>query len=65
MINPEDSVWTEARKSHAEAREFMKLPIEERRRILAEQAEQMVERYEEESARRERELCQGGDIVEY
>jgi hypothetical protein len=51
--------------SLARAREFLKLPIEERRRILAEQAEEMVEHYEEESARRERELWQGGDIVEY
>jgi len=65
MINREDSAETKARKSLARTREFMKLPIEERRRILAEQAEQMVEHYEEESARRERELWQGGDIVEY
>jgi acyl-CoA reductase-like NAD-dependent aldehyde dehydrogenase len=65
MINREDSAQTKARKSLAEAREFLKLPIEERRRILAEQAEQMAEHYEEESARRERELWQGGDIVEY
>lgn len=65
MINRKDSVGTEAPESLAEAREFMKLPIEERRRILAEQAEQMAEHYEEESERRERELWQGGDIVEY
>jgi len=45
--------------------EFLRLPIEERRRILAEQAEQIVEHYEEESARLERELWQGGEIVEY
>jgi len=44
---------------------FMKLPIEERRRILAEQAEAMIDEYELESNRRERELWQGGDIVEY
>ena len=65
MINSEDSVGTGAPKSLAEAREFMKLPIEERRRILAEQAEAMVAEYELESNRRERELWQGGDIVEY
>jgi hypothetical protein len=65
MIAQEDTVETEAPTSLTEIREFMKLPIEERRRILAEQAEQMVEHYEEESARRERELWQGGDIVEY
>lgn len=44
---------------------FMKLPVEERRRILAEQAELIAEHYEDESLRREREAWQGGDIVEY
>jgi hypothetical protein len=63
MIAEEDTVETKTQSLRL--REFMKLPIEERRRILAEQAEQMVEHYEEESARRERELWQGGDIVEY
>jgi len=64
MIAQEDAVESETPQSRR-LREFIKLPIEERRRILAEQAEQMVEHYEEESARRERELWQGGDIVEY
>jgi len=59
-----DPVDTETPQSLLRLREFIKLPLEERRRILAEQAEQMVEHYEEESARRERELWQGGDIVE-
>ena len=44
---------------------FLKLPIEERRRILAQQAEAIVAEYEIESSRQERELWQGGDIVEY
>jgi hypothetical protein len=44
---------------------FMKLPLEERRRILAEQAEAMIAEYELEENHRERELWQGGDIVEY
>jgi hypothetical protein len=44
---------------------FMKLPVKERRRILAEQAELMAEHYEDESLSREREAWQGGDIVEY
>ena len=61
----EDTVETDTPPSLRRLREFLKLPIEERRRILAEQAEEMVEHYEEESARRERELWQGGDIVEY
>lgn len=65
MIAPEDTVETETPQSLIRLREFIKLPIEERRRILAQQAEQMIEHYEEESACRERELRQGGDIVEY
>ena len=65
MIAQEETVEAETPKSLTEIREFLKLPIEERRRILADQAEQMVEHYEEESARREREIWQGGDIVEY
>jgi hypothetical protein len=65
MTAKEDTVETDTPSSLRRLREFMKLPIEERRRILAEQAEEMVEHYEEESARRERELWQGGDIVEY
>ncbi len=46
-------------------RAFLKLPLEERRRLLAEQAEDMIEHYESDSACREREVWQGGDIVEY
>lgn len=65
MITQEDLVAIETPQSLTEIREFLKLPIEERRRILAQQAEEMAEHYEEESARRERELWQGGDIVEY
>lgn len=48
----------------AERLAFMRLPIEERRKLLAEQAEAMVAEYELESNRRERELWQGGDIVD-
>ncbi len=65
MITEEETIATQTPKSLAEIREFMRLPIEERRRILEKQAEQMVEYYEEESARREREEWQGGDILEY
>lgn len=45
-----------------ERRAFMKLPLEERRRILAEQAEKMKAHYSEESERGD---LQGGDFVEY
>jgi hypothetical protein len=65
MTAQEDTVESDTPQSLLRLREFLKLPIEERRRILAEQAEQMVEHYEEESARLERELWQGGDIIEY
>lgn len=45
-------------------RAFMKLPLEERHRRLAEQAERMVDHYNLESETAEREIWQGGDIVE-
>jgi hypothetical protein len=43
-------------------RAFLKLPIEERRRLLAEQTERMVAYYERNTEWRD---LQGGDIVEY
>lgn len=48
----------------AQRRDLMQLPLEERRRRLAVQAEQMAEHYEQRSERLEREEWQGGDIVE-
>jgi Zn-dependent peptidase ImmA (M78 family) len=45
-----------------ERRSFMKLPLEERRRILAEQAEKLSAHYVQDSEWREME---GGDLVEY
>ena len=59
------TVETTAPLTLADRLAFMKLPIEERRRILAEQAEAMIPHYDLEENRRERELWQGGDIVEY
>ncbi len=50
--------------SLAQRRAYMKLPLEERRKRLAEQAERMAKYYEQESERIEREAWQGGDIVE-
>jgi Zn-dependent peptidase ImmA (M78 family)/DNA-binding XRE family transcriptional regulator len=43
-------------------RAFMKLPLEARRKILAEQAEKMAAHYERDSEWKE---LQGGDLVEY
>jgi len=45
-----------------ERRALMKLPLSERRRILAEQADKIASHYEEDTEWRE---LQGGDIVEY
>jgi hypothetical protein len=46
-------------------RSFLKLPLEERRRRLAEQAELAAANYELQSSRAERSEWQSGDIVEY
>jgi acyl-CoA reductase-like NAD-dependent aldehyde dehydrogenase len=43
-------------------REFMKLPLEERRRILAEQAEQMLLHYQQDKEWQELET---GDLLDY
>lgn len=46
-----------------ERRAFMKLPLEERRKILAKEAEEAAKHYEEDYE--EWNDLQGGDIVEY
>ena len=48
--------------SFIERRSFMKLSLEERRRIMAEQAEKMITYYGQDSDTKE---LQGGDIIEY
>jgi len=65
MSTQEETIETTAPLTLAERLAFLKLPIEERRRILAKQAEAMVAEYDLEENRREREIWQGGDIVEY
>ncbi|MEW6212424.1 MAG: hypothetical protein AB1631_29125 [Acidobacteriota bacterium] len=62
MISQEENVETKRALTLADRRAFLKLPLEERRRRLAEQAEKMVEHYESEQERAEREAWQGGDI---
>ena len=44
-------------------RAHLKLSIEKRRKQLAEQAEKLVRHYE--SEKKEREVWQGGDIIEF
>jgi hypothetical protein len=54
------------RTTNLEARRaFMKLSVDERRRILALQTDEIAEHYESEAQSAEREQWQGGDIVEY
>jgi hypothetical protein len=65
MISQEDVTQTEDALTLEQRRAFMKLPLEERRKILAQQAEQMVQYYEAEPEQAEREQWQGGDVVEY
>ncbi len=57
-----ETVEGEAPLSLIERRAFMKLPLEERRRILSEQAEKMAPHYEQD---REWKELQAGDLVEY
>ena len=57
-----EAVEKERPLSLTERRAFMKLPLEERRRILAEQAMKLSSYYEED---KERIHLQGGDVVEY
>lgn len=56
---------TEQTSLLAQRRAFLQLPLEERRRLLAKQAEQVVSHYEEVSEQKDREEWQGSDIVEY
>lgn len=65
MSTHEEIVETTAPLTSADRLAFMKLPIEERRLILAEQAEAMIAHYDIEENRLEREQWQGGDIDEY
>jgi hypothetical protein len=59
LVSPEDPITLEQRRA------FLKLPLSERRRILSQQAEEAASHYESEQSIREREVWQGGDIVEY
>ncbi len=64
MITEESTTEANEMFSLAQRRAFMKLPLEERRRQLAEQADRMAEHYESDSERTERAQWQCGDIVE-
>jgi hypothetical protein len=55
--------WSEAGETLAWRRAFVRLPLEERRRLMAAQATRALDDYVAEAATRED--WQGGDIVEY
>ncbi len=55
---------TEQGLTLAQRRDYMQLPLEERRRRLEAQADRLAEHYGQEPQRKEREAWQGGDIVE-
>jgi len=59
ISKPSDAISLEQR------RDFLRLTISERRRILSQQAEDALRHYESEESVSERETWQGGDIVNY
>ena len=59
LIKPDDVTTIEQKRA------FLRLPLEERRRILLQQAEDIAGHYEAEQSTSEREAWQGGDIVDY
>ena len=64
VVESQEESTSEQAISLSQRRAYMKLPLEERRRHLAAQADRMVEHYEQATERAEREAWQGGDIVE-
>jgi len=64
MISQEENSPAMPSLSLAQRRAFLELPLEERRRILAEQAAQIAAHYSSLEAQEDRESWQGGDIVE-
>ncbi len=65
MISQEEKIDAAQPLTLENRRSFLRLPLEERRRRLAQQADQMAEHYNVEPAREERAEWQGGDVVEY
>lgn len=65
MIGQEEKIVLSQPLTLEDRRSFLRLPLEERRRQLTHQAEQMAEHYDAEQSREERAEWQGGDIVEY
>lgn len=64
MSNHEETMVMEP-LSLAQRRDFLRLPLAERRRALEQQAELLTEQDNSEAAQAERDEWQGGDLVEY
>ena len=64
IIRPEKTAKVDHELTLAQRRAYMQLPLEERRKRLAAQADQMAAYYEQEPERTERIARQGGDIAE-
>ncbi|MBD1921412.1 hypothetical protein H6F77_09955 [Microcoleus sp. FACHB-831] len=60
--SPIEDAEIPAQFNNISRREFMKLPLEERRRILASQAEAMLAHYQQD---REWQELQTGDLIDY
>ena len=64
MMLPKKTAQAVQELSLAQRPAYMQLPLEERRKRLAAQADQMAEHYKQEPERTERIAWQGEDIVE-
>ena len=60
----EKIITAESSMGPAERLALLNLPLTERRKILTKQAERLAQHYEEAEETREREVWQGGDIVD-
>jgi hypothetical protein len=65
MIAQDELPETKRIMTLEQRRAYLKLPLTERRKILAEQAEKLVEHYESVTEKIKRKQWQGGDIVEF
>ena len=65
MLKQNEVLYPEQPPSLEQKRQFLKLSLTERRRILLKQAEEAAHHYEAEDNIADREYWQGGDIVNY
>jgi len=63
MLKEEEMISAPTEVVLPDRRAFMKLSIEERRRILENQANDLMEHYGDQTTALERDAWQGGDVV--